>query len=104
MSFKQIVSYFAGNAHDVSTAPQTNALPKFFFVYVLGDKINISKARFHTSRSCNITKDRILNENEYEDMLKLYHRRQRGESVAREATAITNNASYWYGIFAELKL
>ena len=104
MTFKQVVSYFVGNAHDVSTVPQTNVPPKFFYVYAEGGRLYVSKARCHASRSCDISKERLINKNEFDDMLRIYHRRQMGESVSEEAKRITTNASYWYGIFNELKL
>ena len=37
-------------------------------------------------------------------MLDIYHRRNAGEKVSREATAVTINQVYWYGVFAEMKI
>ena len=39
---------------------------------------------------------------ELPEIFKLYLRRKQGESVSREATALTVNQVYWYGIFSEL--
>ena len=103
MTYAQIVSEFKNKPRDVSTSPISNVQPKYFHVTSVDGSIYISNAISH-QHSSRIRTDRKLNENEYEPMLNLYHRRQAGEKVSQEAIRITINSVYWYGIFAELKL
>ncbi len=37
-------------------------------------------------------------------MLDLYMRRTKGEAISREATELTRNQVYWYGIFNDIIL
>ena len=98
-----LVDSFTINPRDISTKPITNRLGKWFYVYVESGKIMIDVAREHTPKS-SISKPRILFEKEIEDIYELYIQRKQGHSVSKQATEVTMNQVYWYGIFNAMGL
>lgn len=101
--WKKIGADFSNNPRDVQTQPITNKNPSWFYVHVIGENVYVEAAKNHDN-SCSIEIPRKLNPSEFEKMLDIYHRRNAGEKVSREATAVTINQVYWYGIFAEMKM
>lgn len=97
----EILKSFTDNPRDVHTCPTRNSAPKWFFVDIRNGKIVISESKTHINSS-KLKTNRILNSNELPEIFNLYLRRKHGESVSKEATALTVNQVYWYGIFSEL--
>ena len=100
--WETMVRSFANNPRDVQTVPLSGG-GIWFFVYAEYGNIYVESGRNHTNSSI-IRNRRRLEKEKTEKMLSIYHRRSRGEAVAQEAKATTQNQVYWYGIFADLKL
>ena len=100
--YEIIFKEFKDNPRDVITMPK-NGVGKWFYVYVKKESVYIEGGKIHNNIS-KISSARRLNPEEAEEMLDLYHRRCKGESVSQIAQEITVNQVYWYGIFAELGL
>lgn len=101
--WEKIVEEFSKNPRDLQTQPTTNVTPLWFYVQVIDGDLYVGKAKSH-EKSCSIQGLRRINPSELEKILDIYHRRNAGEKVSREATATTKNQVYWYGIFAEMKM
>lgn len=95
--WNKIISEFQENPRDVRTCP-TRGQGVWFFVWVEGKNLYVSRSRAHTPSS-SITGRRRLNPDECEPVFCLYKKRCLGEAVSREATGLTRNQVYWYGIF-----
>ena len=102
--YQKLLNSYGATPRDVHTVPvQPGREPVWFHVSVEDGAVYVESGLFHEPRS-RIYGRRKLNPSECDAMLSLYHRRQRGESVAAEASRTTQNQVYWYGIFAELAL
>lgn len=97
----EILKSFSDNPRDVHTCPMRSSTPKWFFVSTQSGRIVISESKAHMNSS-RLKTNRILNSSELSEIFNLYLRRKRGESVSKEATDLTVNQVYWYGIFSEL--
>lgn len=97
----EILKSFSDNPRDVHTCPMRSCMPKWFFVSISNGSIVISESKAHMNSS-KLKTNRILILGELPKIFNLYLRRKRGESVSKEATALTVNQVYWYGIFSEL--
>ena len=97
----EILKSFTDNPRDVHTSPTRSCTPKWSFVSVSERNVIISESKANINSS-KLKTNRLLNFNELPEIFKLYLRRKQGESVSREATALTVNQVYWYGIFSEL--
>lgn len=103
VSWSDLVRSFSEKPRDVVTVPTTNRAGKWFFVSAVNGKIVVKNAKTH-AESSEIKGKRPLRPEELDAMLDLYYRRKKGESVSAEATSVTVNQVYWYGIFADLGL
>lgn len=102
MTYENLVSLYEKNPRDIPTVPR-NRQPVWFYVSADCGNLYAEPAREH-SPSSRIRFRRRLQKKELEPMLKLYERRKKGEPVSREATQLTVNQVYWYGIFADAGL
>lgn len=93
-----IINDLRSNPRDLHTIPRSNKQPLWFYAYSDGTYIYVSNAKDH-SPSSRIAVPRKLWFAEYERIYPIYLRREKGESVSREALAVTNNQVYWYAIF-----
>ena len=101
--WEEILKSFTTNPRDVHTQPLTKRAVLQFYVYVEDKKLYVDRAK-NNEPSSNLSKRRLL-ASEFEKcaiMYDIYQRRKRGEEVSHEATAITVNQVYWYGIFADM--
>ena len=103
MTYQEIAKVYSLNPRDVHTVPTTGKEPVWFYVSTDRGTMFVESARTRTPSS-RIAGRRMLNENEFEAILSVYQKRKRGISVSREASDITQNQVYWYGIFAEMNL
>ena len=101
MTWQIIYNSFKENPRDVKTNPQRNNAPRWFYVYAQGGDIFIDVARAH-SNSSKINQCRKLDKCNFEKMLELNDKRNRGGSVKYEASKMWNQ-SYWYGIFRDIQ-
>ena len=100
ISWEKIVMEYTKNPRDVITIPK-NQKGIWFYVHTENGEVYITDAEYHvdSSRLHNPVK---LNKDEFEAMLKIYHRRKNGEKISQEAKKITFHQVYWYGIFADM--
>lgn len=102
MTWQTVYESFQRNPRDVRTTPKTNRTPLWFFVYAENGDLYIENAKNH-SNSSKITQKRKLDKNNFEKMMHLSDRRDRGFSVSKEARSVTVNQVYWFGIFHDLQ-
>lgn len=103
ISYLELVNQFINNPRDIITKPITGKDGKWFYTYVENGKIIVYEAKEHTPK-CSIKKPRVLCKNELEDIYELYLQRKQGKSVSKQATNVTMNQVYWYGIFSDIGL
>ena len=102
MNWQTVYESFLHDPRDVKTTPKANRTPLWFFVYAEDGNIYIGNAKNH-SISSKITQRRKLDKNNFEKMMDLNDRRDRGFSVSEEAQSVTVNQVYWFGIFHDLQ-
>ena len=100
MTYNDLVNSFRANPREIPTSPVTRAAPKWFHVYEKGGQVYVSSGREHANVS-RVFPDRRLREDEFDMMLELFRRREKGAPVSAEAQA-SINSSYWFGIFKDL--
>ena len=100
ITWEEMTASFAKNPRDVQTVPLGGG-GIWFFAYAEHGELYVESGRNHANSSV-IRNRRRLEKEKLEKMLSLYHRRNRGEAVAQEAKATTQNQVYWYGIFAAM--
>lgn len=73
-----------------------------YFVYVKDDNLYVEEGHNCSEEmKAKIRIPRLLPESEFLEVLKMY---KQNKTIGKEVHNITNNASYWYGIFNELRL
>ena len=100
ITWNEMISSYITHPRDVKTVP-LNGTGRWFYVYVEDGNIYVENAQYH-SFSSRINGRRALEKDKMEDILSLYFRRKKGESISQEATDATKNQVYWYGIFADM--
>ena len=100
--WNNIITELQNTPRDIQTVP-LHGVGKWFYAYSDGKSVYIANSKSHTP-SCKISKTRRLENDKFEKMLKLYRRRCAGEAVSQEATELTQNQVYWYGIFSALNI
>jgi hypothetical protein len=103
MCYLEIVRQYEHNPRNVHTVPTDGRTPRWFWVSVKGNQVYVSSGTTPYVNS-NIRGQRLLKADELQDMILLYQRRKRGEPVSVDASRISQNQVYWYGIFYDLKL
>lgn len=102
MLWETIVDSFTRKPRDVITIP-TKGDGVWFYVSSKSGRVFVSGALTHTPPS-QVRGSRQLDRNNCDTMFALYQRRKAGEPVSQEASSITQNQVYWYGIFNDLNL
>ena len=102
ITYQMLADNFLLDPRDIHTIPLSGT-PIWFYAYTEDGVIYVESARKYNPSS-HIVGRRALNKEETSTMYELYRRRKMGEPVSREASQVTNNQVYWYGIFADLKL
>lgn len=93
----KIIQDLKDNPRDLHTVPKNSAKPKWFYAYTDGDKIYVENAKEHTPSS-SISLRRALDFTNFEKIYPIHLRREKGESVSKEATKATVNQVYWFSI------
>ena len=100
--YDQVVQSFQEKPRDVHTIPlNAHKTPLWFHVFAKDGILYVTSAKSHLPSS-NISGHRSLPPEQFETMLDIYHRRQKGERVSQEATEATRCQVYWYGVFADM--
>lgn len=102
MTWQIIYESFYNNPRDVRTNPVTKKPSLWFYVYSENGNVYIDNARYHDNSS-QLTHRRMLDKNNFAQMLDLNDRRNQGFAISKEAIAVTVNQVYWYGIFRDLQ-
>lgn len=83
---------------EIQTIPVSpNKIGVWFSVCTEKSKIFISPAK-HNSPASRIKPDTSIPRNDFERLLPIYHRRQKGEKVSEEAKRLTRFQVYIYSI------
>lgn len=101
MTYSDIVRIFEDNPRDVHTVPINGRAGLWFYAFVKSGVVYVTTAKEHKP-SCSISMPRTLDPKQFDEMVKIYYRRCKGEQVSEEASKITVCQVYWYGILAEL--
>ena len=101
MRYLDLIASYKYTPRNVHTVPTDGRVPKCFWVSVERDNLYVSAGTTPYENS-NVRGKRLLSIVEMETMLSLYQRRKKGEAVSREASRVTQNQVYWYGIFNDL--
>ena len=100
MLWQMIVDSYTRSPRDVQTVPlKGNGI--WFYAFSQNGEVCVSQARSHFDSS-QVQGARRLDKNNCDAVFQLYQRRKAGEPVSQEATALTQNQVYWYGIFHDL--
>ena len=101
--WEEILKSYTTNPRDVHTQPLAKRTALWFYVYVEEGKLYVDRAK-NNEPSSSLSKRRMLSSSseKCDIMYDIYKRRKAGEAVSKEATGITVNSIYWYGIFADM--
>ena len=100
-AWSAIVDGLLEEPREFPTVPKTKRTPVWFFASTDGETITINEARINKPSS-KLSMPRKL---EYKTFLKihpLYLKREQGEQVSAEATAVTVNQVYYYSLIHHL--
>ena len=93
LTWRNILESFTKNPRDVITRRDG----VWFYTYGDGEKVYIESAKNH-ARSSKITSRRVLDCKNFEKIYGMYV-----DGIPRsEVRNVTQNSSYWFGIFASL--
>ena len=93
LTWNDILKSYTDNPRDVIT--RENGI--WFYAYGEGNKVYIESGRSHENCSI-ITLRRLLDSGNFEEVYDMYLKKAPREEVC----AVTQNSSYWFGIFSEL--
>ena len=93
LTWNDILKSYTDNPRDVIT--RENGI--WFYAYGEGNKVYIESGRSHENCS-KITVRRSLGSENFEEVYDMYLKKAPREEVC----AVTQNSSYWFGIFSEL--
>lgn len=94
-AWNMILSRVEGKRIELPTVPITKKAPVWFSATTDGKTIFINRA-IEQSPSSKISVQRKLNYSKFQKVYPLYLRRENGESVSSEVTAVTVNQVYYF--------
>lgn len=100
-AWSMIISKLKENQMEFPTVPKTKKIPVWFLASTTGDIIYIDKA-IHHQPSSQISTPRKLNYKVFKNIYPLYLRRENGDSISKEASAITVNQVYYFSLIKHL--
>lgn len=100
-AWNTIISKLAGNRIELPTVPKTKKSPVWFSATTDGVNIFIGEAVSHKPSS-RLSMERKLTFYTFQKVYPLYIRRENGEQVSHEVTAITVNQVYYFSIIKHL--
>ena len=103
MNYFDLVASYMNAPRNVHTVPTDGRTPRWFWVSAEQGVLYVSSGMTPYINSY-IKGRRKLNAEEFDDIFALYQRRKRCEAVSAEASAVTQNQVYWYGIFNDLRM
>ena len=103
MTYKDAALNYLNNPRDVHTILKDGSIGHWFYAHTENGIIYATPAEKH-SPSCSMSHPVKIKEDQFNNMLVLYHRRLAGDKVSKEATDQTRAQVYWYGLFNDLGL
>lgn len=99
--WKKIIAQIPDNVIELPTVPKTKRIPVSFKATTDGSIIYMNKAK-ENRHSSKLSMERRLTYKIFEKVLPLYLRRENGEAVSREVTAITLDQVYYFSLISNL--
>ena len=96
-AWNTIVEKLTGNRMELPTVPKTRKVPVWFSATTNGETIFINEAIDHTPSS-KLSVERKLSFSDFQKVYPLYVRRENGESVSSEVTAVSVNSVYYFSL------
>ena len=96
-----IVKRVSNHSEEFHTVPKNRRTPVWFLASGDGKYIYISEAKMNRPSS-KISAVRKLTWSDFEKIYPLYFRREQGEVISAEATAITRNQVYYYSVIKHI--
>ena len=100
-NYQDLVVSYSQEPRDVHTIP-LRVTPVWFYTYIDKGYIFVKPAHKKTPAS-KIRTPRKLDPAEFDTMLDLYRRRNKGQMISCDASRVTRNQVYWYGIFHDME-
>lgn len=100
--WQQIIYELQYSTKEIQTVPLSGH-GKWFLAYSDGHDIFVKSSK-DNQPSCKISSTRKLDKEHFEGILEIYRKRCKGKAVSTEATKLTRNQVYWYGIFSALNI
>lgn len=92
-----IVKNLEGKTIELPTVPKTKKVPVWFSASANGEIVFINQA-IDNQPSSKLSATRILRYNTFQKVYPLYLRREKGEPVSSEVSAITVNQVYYFSL------
>lgn len=96
-AWSEIIKRVRGNEIELPTVPKTKKVPVWFSVTTDGETIYINEAVEHTPSS-KLSVQRRLKYSTFEKVYPLYLRREKGEPVSKEVSAVTVDQVYYFSL------
>lgn len=96
-AWSMIVNNLIEREIELPTVPKTKKIPVWFTASTSHSVILINKA-LHNKPSSKLTMTRSLQYKTFEKVYPYYLRREKGDQVSAEVTAITVNSVYYYSL------
>jgi hypothetical protein len=96
-AWNNIINRLRGSSVELPTVPKTKKVPVWFSVTTDGKTIFFDKAIDHIPSS-KLSIQRKLNYKTFEKVYPLYLKRENGEAVSSEVTAITVDQVYYFSL------
>jgi hypothetical protein len=96
-TWNNIINRLEGNKIELPTVPKTKKTPVWFSATTDGKTIFINQAIDH-SPSSKLSAQRMLNYKTFQKVYPLYLRRENGEAVSSEVSAITVDQVYFFSL------
>lgn len=96
-AWNTIIHRLKGNRIELPTVPKNKRVPVWFSATTNGEKVLINEAVDHKPSS-KLSGVRTLTYRNFEKVYPLYLKRENGESVSAEVTAITVNQVYYFSL------
>jgi len=96
-AWNMIISRLENNRVELPTVPKNKKVPVWFAATTDGKTIFINEALDHNPSS-KLSVERKLNYNTFQKVYPLYLRRENGEAISSEVSAITVDQVYYFSL------
>lgn len=99
--WNKIIENLSSSGREFPTTPKTKKEPVWFLARTDKEKIYINEA-IENKPSSKIKVKRTLTYDNFKDVYPIYIRRENGENVSKEASAVTRNQVYYFSLINHL--